>query len=171
MINRIVIGLVFSVSLFGVIMVVLGWKQHEPARSGIEDGPRSTGDTAFSGYIFNDDGQTHDLSTGEHLVAMLSATCDHCKASVPFLNDLALVPEFPPLIAFILGSEAELQDFRLQTEPLFPAFLVGMEDFFKFIESSPPRLMYVRGGEEVNSWDWEEKPPSLDSIIAAVEPQ
>ena len=113
----------------------------------------------FAQFVFEVDGQAFDLGTGEHLVAFLNATCEHCRASVPALNTLMESPGVPPMVALMMGSDEELADFQTQTQPLFSAHLIPPLLFMEFIGTVPPRLSHVRDGVGVRHWDWQEAVP------------
>jgi hypothetical protein len=113
------------------------------------------GEGPFSGLNLSEGGVKLNLARGEHLVALLSATCAHCKVTVAKLNELTLIPEFPPLIGLMLGDEATLEDFKLQTSPRFPCHLIDPLVFFQLIGEVPPRLSYIRNGMVIQSWDGE----------------
>ncbi len=110
-----------------------------------------------------------DLGDGEYLVALLSATCDHCQASVPALNQLAFFPDLP-LVGLVLEHESgEMADFQALTAPQFPLHSLGHKPlaFYKLIGDEPPRLAYVRDGRQVAHWDYDM--PTLDTVLAQVE--
>lgn len=111
----------------------------------------------FSGYTATDAfGVEHDLGEGTYLVALLSMTCEHCMATVPELNNLALNPEQPPLVA--LGyepNEESLEQFVNETAPVFPIQGIGNSfiEFSKLIDTEPPRLALIRDGHILKAWD------------------
>jgi len=122
----------------------------------------------FSKFVFSSFGKNFDLGQGEHLVAMLSATCEHCQASVPGLNDLVVSGQFPDFVALMIGSDEEVDDFLLLTEPEFSLQPIEMLTVMCFIGTAPPRLHYVREGRSVHHWDWEDAPPSVSDVAAAL---
>ena len=128
----------------------------------------------FQRFQFSYDDRDYNLGEGPYLVAMLNATCEHCIRSVPDLNVLAGSPELPELVALMMADpgdeEAQLRQFRLETQPEFPTQLIGMLDFVEFIESAPPRLIYVKDGIEIHGWDWDDHAPGIDEIQAVIEP-
>ena len=118
----------------------------------------------YAQFVFDADGQHFDLGKGEHLVAMLNATCEHCRASVPGLNKLIETPGLPPMIALMMGSEEELADFRAKTSPLFSAHLIEPLTFMEFIGTTPPWLSHIRDGVGVRHWDWEDEVPAAEIL-------
>lgn len=122
----------------------------------------------FAQFVFTADGIDFDLSEGEHLVAMLSATCDHCQASVPGLNALAENALFPEFVALMMGTDEEVEDFLLFTSPEFPLQQIKTLTFMSFLVSAPPRLFYVRDGQNAHVWDWDDAPPSVVDVAASI---
>ncbi len=122
------------------------------------------GSRPYAQFVFDADGQHFDLGNGEHLVAMLNATCDHCRKSVPSLNKLIETPGLPPMIALMMGNEEELADFQAETSPLFSAHLIEPLTFMEFIGSTPPRLSHIRDGVGVRHWDWQDEVPEAEIL-------
>lgn len=112
-------------------------------------------------------GESFDLSQGEHLVAFLSMSCDHCQAAVPQLELLhdALAPEVP-VVGLCLGSEEALGEFRALTGATIPLIRLEPIEFFSFIGDAPPRFVFVREGEVRKTWD--ETPPTLEAFFEAL---
>jgi hypothetical protein len=142
-----------------------------PAPGGAADAgapPAASG--PFSRFtVTSDVGESFPLGRGTHLVAMLSMTCEHCMAIVPTLNDLAMRPELPPLVA--LGWEpnpGDFEQFRLLTGAQFPMHNLGSNFlvFAELIGSEPPRLALVRDGQLLQHWDGD--PPDFETLLAAV---
>lgn len=143
------------------------WQSKPPALPA--GAPPADGSKPYAQFVFEADGQSYDLGTGEHLVAFLNATCEHCKASVPGLNKLMEAPTLPTLVALMMGSEDELRDFQDQTQSLFSAHLIPPLLFMEFIGTVPPRLSHVRDGVGVRHWDWEDDVPEGE-IVAHFNP-
>ena len=163
--------------LLGAMLAVSGCSETGEAGGDSAAG----GETAAAGplkkFTVTTDGKTHNLGDGEYLVAMLSATCEHCQASVPRLNEMATAKDhavthepIPPLVGIMLGSEEEIQAFKDMTSPVFPTQRVETLDFFQFIDTAPPRLIYDRNGHVVQAWDWEELEdmPSIEDVEQAI---
>lgn len=124
----------------------------------------------FAGYTVTGlDGSAMDLGTGTYLVAVLNATCDHCMATVPAINELAVRPDVPTVVALMQEPDpGSVDSFMQQTGASFPTLSLG-NDFIKFsqfIKTAPPRFTLVRDGRPLKSW--EGYPPSADDLIAAV---
>lgn len=125
-------------------------------------------DRPFSQFVFTADGIDFDLGHGENLVALLSATCEHCQASVPGLNALAGAGDLPPMVGLMIGTDEEVDAFLLKTLPEFPLQQIEMLTFMSFIGVAPPRLHHVRDGLGVRhwDWDWEDAPPTPEEVMS-----
>jgi len=126
----------------------------------------------FAKFEFEDEtGQQYHLGRGTYLVALLSATCEHCMASVPTLNEYTLRPDvLPPLLGLCYEPEpGTVDEFRITTGALFPTFSLGNDflTFVTYIDREPPRLSFVRNGVAVRSWDG--TMPDAADLIAWVE--
>lgn len=132
----------------------------------------------FAQFKFDFEGRPYDLRHGEFIVAMLSASCDHCKAAVPALNEYTINPDLPTLVALVHsdtgtpdGNKDELERFRQETRPQFPNILITeLSDdrllFYSFVGKAPPRLYAIRDGKEIKHWD-DLTPPSADLVLEA----
>lgn len=129
-------------------------------------------DRPFQRFRFTTNGVEYDLGTGEYLVAMLNTTCEHCIASVPALNAIAASPDLPELVALMIADtgqeEEQLNEFRELTSPVFTTQLIEVLDFIEFLESAPPRLMFVREGREVSGWEWVDEAPTPESLVELI---
>ena len=120
----------------------------------------------FAELVFEDAGVTYDLGNGEHFVVLLNTTCHHCQGSVETLNEFALIPDFPTVVALCFeDDELPLDDFRLLTSPLFPTFsMAGRTRLFWSLVDTPPRFALVRNGAQIHYWD--DEPPEPDDVVA-----
>lgn len=135
----------------------------------IVEAAEKDGDRPFAQFRFQFEGQDFDLGEGDYLVAMLSATCDHCMAWVESLNELTYIPEFPPLVGLMMGSPEEIQLFRDITLSSFATPRVGDPlVFMDFVDPAPPRLYYTRSGQSKHHWD--ETAPSIEEVQAVIQP-
>jgi hypothetical protein len=140
----------------GVIGVAAAFGKSAPV---LERGP-------LASYSFEFEGQTIDLGTGEYLVAMLSATCEHCQAAVEVLNTLASQPGAPRIVALMLGNEQEMDEFRTVTSPEFPNHAIDALQFMNLIGNEPPRFYIVRDGKEQSHLDVLD--PTPDDLLRLV---
>jgi hypothetical protein len=153
---------IMILALTGIVMRDGGMK---PIPGVAQDGERP-----YAQFVFDADGQHFDLGKGEYLVAMLNATCEHCRASVPALNALVETAGLPPMVALMMGNEKEFADFQAQTSPLFGAHLIEPLTFMEFIGSTPPRLSHIRDGVGVRHWDWQDKVPEGEILVHFAKP-
>jgi len=160
-----------AIALFSVVLVMfLGafdMVRNRPDGSALVASGAKDVARPFAQFVFTADGQEYDLGKGEYLVAMLNATCSHCKESVPALNDLAERDDLPAMVALMMGTESELRDFQAETVPLFPGQLIEMLTFMEFIGTAPPRLIHIRDGAIVRHWDWKDDVPN-EAIVSTV---
>ena len=125
----------------------------------------------YSQFVFMTDMGSYDLGKGVYLVPILSMTCDECKGHVPELNDLMSQPDLPPMVALCYEDKpGDLEDFRGQTQPLFPLHALGNQPllYFNLRGEDPFRLTLVRDGHVVRHWDG--KVPAAVEVAAALKP-
>jgi len=127
------------------------------------------GETPYARFVFDPkDGPRIDLGTGSQFVFFLSASCEHCEAAVPKINDLigTLGNDLPPVTGLVLGDEETLKQFRETTKPSFPTVLIDPMVFFEYIGDAPPRYVLVRQGKEVSHWD--EDLPTMETLLTVL---
>ena len=122
----------------------------------------SGGEQPFADLTYHDGLDDVSLAEGEHLAVFYGATCDHCMATVPALNELAVTENAPPIVAFMLGEPGEIEEFELITQPLFPLAAMDIVEFSRFVGRAPPRFVLVRDGEAIAHWD--DAAPTLEAI-------
>lgn len=120
----------------------------------------------FANLVFDDAGVTYDLGKGDYFLVLLNTTCHHCQGSVETLNEFALIPDFPTVVALCFeDDELPLDDFRLLTNPLFPTFsMAGRTRLFWSLVDTPPRFILVRNGAQIHYWD--DDPPEPVVVVA-----
>lgn len=111
--------------------------------------PREEGEALFAKYEAGE----HSLAQGRYLVAMLSATCDHCADAVPVLNDAQAVEPGVPVVALMLGDAESVDAFKEIYAPEFPVAKIEAIDFFERIGREPPRFYYVEDGVAIRHLD------------------
>ncbi len=122
----------------------------------------------FAGFVFENDETHYDLSEGDYLVALLSATCSHCEEETNRLSELPeLFPDAPPVVGLCMGTAAELKTFREKTIPNFPTVRLDPLAFFQLIGQAPPRFVLIRDGKSVRYWD--EHMPELLELAEALQ--
>lgn len=144
-------------------------EEYPTAPTGMMDYPADA-PADFAGYTLTGmDGAALDLGSGTYLVALLNATCDHCMATVPAINELAVRPDVPTVVALMQEPDpGSVDSFVQQTGASFPMLSLG-NDFIKFsqfIKTAPPRFTLVKDGRPVKSW--EGYPPTAEDLTAAV---
>lgn len=107
------------------------------------------------------------LGDGEYLVAMLSASCDHCAAAVPLLNEAHALLFSVQVTGLMLGDSESVDRFRDFNGPEFPIASIDAIAFFELIGREPPRFYYVRDGVPVRHLD--SLDPSLEDLLALVD--
>lgn len=124
----------------------------------------------FSGIRVADDAGHYDLGDGTYLVAILSATCEHCKSSIEPLNLLLAEPTTPKVVGLMMGEPRDIEDFRMETMPLFPTQRVDTMLWLKLLGDAPapPRFVLVTDGAAIEHWD-DEVPPA-DAIAGSAAP-
>lgn len=122
----------------------------------------------FARFVFEWDDILYDLSDGDYLVALMSATCPYCKEETNRLSELPeLFPQVPPVIGLCLGTEPELKMFREKTKPNFPIFKLDPLTFIQLIGQTPPRFILIRDGKPLKYWD--ERVPELLELAETME--
>jgi uncharacterized membrane protein YphA (DoxX/SURF4 family) len=96
-----------------------------------------------------------DLTSGDKLVAVFNADCEHCQETARELGALAAKSASFPLIYVLMFSENEtaLSAFAEKTHTDYPYHLISVQDFFALIGNSPPRIYWLQGGKIRARWD------------------
>lgn len=111
-----------------------------------------------------------NLAEGLYLVPVLSSSCPECKGKVPDLNELFMNPDMPPMVALCYEEvPGELDEFRTETNPVFPLYSMGDRAllYFNLIENEPFRLVLVKDGKALASWDG--YVPDADIILEKIQ--
>lgn len=170
-------GIAISVLAIALVASVAAFGGKGPTAPGNPNGadapasdPQSTPTGEYSGIRVTDNVDTYDLGAGTYLVAVMSATCDHCKASVEPLNNLLAIPTTPPIVGLMMGEPDELERFRFETAPMFPTQLVDTMLWLKLLgdAAEPPRFVLIRDGAPVKQWNGDV--PNADAVAATGEP-
>ena len=94
-----------------------------------------------------------DLSTGDHLVLLMSTGCSHCQAAVPELNLLYNDRRLPPLVAIASEDNVERGLFRQDYGAQFPIGEITNQARASLLARAFPRLFLVRDGTIIAVWD------------------
>lgn len=125
-------------------------------------------EAVYANYVVTGlDGAELNLGAGQYLVALLNATCDHCKATVPAINLLAIRPDIPTVVGLVQEPEAgSLDAFMQETGGQFPTLSMGNDfEFLNLLKTAPPRFTLIKDGRPVVSW--EGFPPTAEDLLAA----
>lgn len=115
-------------------------------------------------YYFGSDGKQISLAEGTFLVAFLSVDCEHCTEIVSELNNLAEHPDCPQIVGLVLDEAGTFQSFKDLLKPRFPVELITVNEFFKYIDTAPPRFILAIDGHPIQYWD-KELPSDIISQI------
>lgn len=122
------------------------------------------------GYHFVDEtGRDWDLRRGTYLVAVMSATCDHCKSIAPELDEYLFDPELPPVVGLMLAEDdREMDFFRALVD--FPLTTMPPVEWMAIIGEEaprePPRFFLVHDCAELAHWNYDL--PPADAVKEAM---
>jgi hypothetical protein len=122
----------------------------------------AVGSEAFRGLEVKDPAM--DLSSGEHLVLLMSTECSHCKEAVPRVNALFEDKRLPPLVAIASEDYVERGLFRQDYGAQFPIGQISEAARTSLLEKAFPRLFLVRDGQILAVWDGEV--PGAEDVLA-----
>jgi hypothetical protein len=98
--------------------------------------------------------QVVDLTQGTHLVVLMSTDCLHCREAIFDLNELALIPDLPPIVALCTDDEFQCEVFVEEFQPGFPIGCVTDSLFFELLgDGNVPRILLLREGQVLHAWD------------------
>lgn len=112
-------------------------------------------DTTFAKYVQFEKAGRVDLTSGDKLVAVFNAECEHCQETARELGALAAKnAKLPPIYVLMFSeNEAAVAAFAGKTQAAFPYHLISAEEFFNLIGGSPPRLYWLQDGKVKARWD------------------
>jgi hypothetical protein len=98
-----------------------------------------------------------DLASGDKLVAVFNAECEHCQETAKELGELAAKSADFPQIYVLMFSEHDsaLAAFSKKTNTNYPYHLISEGEFLDLIGNSPPRIYWLREGQIQARWDEE----------------
>jgi uncharacterized membrane protein YphA (DoxX/SURF4 family) len=105
-----------------------------------------------------------DLSKGTYLFFLMETSCNHCRASVPAVNEIARTPGMPPVLAICADSLEDMQQFSSYFALPYPIFAIPSNEFVTLLGSSPstPRFLLVKDGLIIKHWDG--KVPTISEL-------
>jgi uncharacterized membrane protein YphA (DoxX/SURF4 family) len=112
-------------------------------------------DDTFSKYTQFEKAGRVDLTSGDKLVAVFNAECDHCQETARELGELATKSaDFPPIYVLMFSeNEAAISAFAEKTHTNYPYHLISADEFFNLIGASPPRIYWLQDGKVNARWD------------------
>jgi hypothetical protein len=112
-------------------------------------------DETFAKYTQFKKASRVDLTSGDKLVAVFNAECEHCQEAARELGALAAKSaNFPPMYVLMFSeNEAAVSAFAEKTHTDYPYHLISAEDFFNLIGASPPRIYWLQAGKVKARWD------------------
>lgn len=144
-----------ALAIAGALLVAAAFAKGKPAPKTDAPLAPTNGPSAAAGpfaqFVPDLGGAPVPLAQGEYLVAMLSASCDHCRASAQVLNDLTQAPGVPHVAALMMGTDDEMADFRTTIDPQFPIQTIDTLQFMDLLgdATAPPCFYVIRDGTEV----------------------
>ncbi|MGH7594729.1 MAG: DoxX family protein [bacterium] len=112
-------------------------------------------DETFAKYTQFEKASRVDLASGDKLVAVFNAECEHCQEAARELGALAAKStNFPPIYVLMFSeNEAAVSAFAEKTHTNYPYHLIAADDFFNLIGASPPRIYWLQDGKVKAHWD------------------
>jgi uncharacterized membrane protein YphA (DoxX/SURF4 family) len=112
-------------------------------------------DETFAKYTKFERASRVDLTSGDKLVAVFNAECEHCQAAARELGELAAKrANFPPIYVLMFSeNEAAISAFAEKTHTNYPYHLISTDEFFNLIGASPPRIYWLHDGKIKARWD------------------
>ncbi len=114
-------------------------------------------ESAFAQYTQFEGAGRVDLTSGDNLVAVFNADCDHCQETARALGALAEQSgTFPQIYVLMFSAhDSLLSAFARKTHTNYPYHLIAENEFFDLIGNSPPRIYWLRDGKIKARWDEE----------------
>jgi uncharacterized membrane protein YphA (DoxX/SURF4 family)/thiol-disulfide isomerase/thioredoxin len=106
-----------------------------------------------------------DLNAGVFLVVLMSTDCNHCRESVPILNQIAADAEDTITIyALAADDRGDVDRFIEDNFAFYPVFPVDEKSLLSLMEDAPlPQYLLIRNGNIVARWH--EQVPELNALI------
>jgi uncharacterized membrane protein YphA (DoxX/SURF4 family) len=116
---------------------------------------RGNYDGSFAKYTQFERAGRVDLTSGDKLVAIFNADCEHCQQAARELKQLMETDNDLPEMYVLLFSENDglTQAFWEVTATAYPYHLISENEFFDLIGDSPPRIYWLHDGNINARWD------------------
>ncbi|MDZ7359108.1 MAG: DoxX family membrane protein [candidate division KSB1 bacterium] len=112
-------------------------------------------DETFAKYTQFEKAGRVDLTSGDKLVAVFNAECDHCQQTARELGELAAkTANFPQIYVLMFSEQASsIPIFSEKTNTDYPYHVISLDDFVGLIGASPPRIYWLQDGKVKAHWD------------------
>jgi hypothetical protein len=122
--------------------------------------------TRFQIYNSDTNGKyiLEDLRYGEKIIAVFSATCDHCKETAKEFKKLTVDNLIPPVYLLIYSPDSIMTDeFFNTTNAYYPYCIINDSELFDLLGDSPhpPKVYFLSKGEIKSSWDED----NIDTVL------
>lgn len=116
---------------------------------------RQNYDETFAKYTQFEKAGRVDLTSGDKLVAVFNAECDHCQETARELGELAAKSaNFPQIYVLMFSEQASsIPMFSEKTNTDYPYHVISLDDFVGLIGGSPPRIYWLQDGKVKARWD------------------
>jgi uncharacterized membrane protein YphA (DoxX/SURF4 family) len=116
---------------------------------------RGNYDGNFAQYTKFEKAGLVDLTSGDKLVAVFNAECEHCQETARELSALAAKNSHLPKIYVLMFSESDssVSAFSKKTDTDYPYHAIAEDEFFDLIGNSPPRIYWLQDGKIKAQWD------------------
>lgn len=96
-----------------------------------------------------------DLSSGDKLIVIMNTECDHCQLLARDLADMKKKMKWVPEMYTLFFSEGSISvdSFKVITNYDLPYKMIDVNQFFKLIGQSPPRIYWLKEGVVKEIWD------------------
>ena len=110
-------------------------------------------------------GDQVDLGTGTVLVALMDTDCNHCRESVPMLNEIAAdAGDAITVCAVAANDPSEINDFIEENFTFYPVLSIDEKDFASLMDDGPlPQYVLIKNGN-IHA-RWKNTIPDLRALI------
>jgi thiol-disulfide isomerase/thioredoxin len=99
-------------------------------------------------------GEKLDLGSGTSLLILMSTDCQHCRETVPLLNEVVVdVEESIHVFGVTSSEQTEIDQFVEETFAFYPVFSINETDLFALLgDDSFPKYLLVKEGKLLAQW-------------------